>query len=160
MSATKFTPDQNRAVIARYFAEYWGKGNVDIVDELCAPDYLIHYPMHGPVRGREASKKMLRDFRASFPDLTFWGVGPLIAENTREGDFVVGRWDGGGTHTGAPFADLALGSLDTAGTGKKMRFTGTTVFRLEGGKIVEEMGEEGALRALYQLGLVGDLRWT
>lgn len=107
-TTTKFTPDQNRAVVARYFTEYWAKGNVEIVDELCTKDYLIHYPMHGPVvspllpppsssplttpqHGRDASKKMLNDFRASFPDLTFWAVGPLIAENTPEGDFVVGR---------------------------------------------------------------------
>lgn len=72
---------------------------------LCVPDYLMHFPMHSSVvsrlepphkltahKGREASKKMLNDFRASFPDLKFWGVGPLIAENTPEGDFVVGRY--------------------------------------------------------------------
>jgi hypothetical protein len=35
-----------------------------------------------------------------------------------------------------------------------MRFTGTTVFRIIDGKIAEEIGEEGALTALQQLGLV------
>jgi SnoaL-like polyketide cyclase len=35
-------------------------------------------------------------FREAFPDLNFWRVGDLIVE----GDFVVGRWEGGGTHTG------------------------------------------------------------
>lgn len=70
------------------------------------------------------------------------------------------RWDGGGTHTSPAFADLVIGELKTANTGKVIRFTGTTVFRMEGGKIAEEMDEEGALRACSQLGLVGDLRWT
>lgn len=69
-------------------------------------------------------------------------------------------WDGGGTHTGPAFADFAVGKLDTANTGKTIRFTGTSVFRLEGGKIVEEIGEEGALRAVSQLGFVPELRWT
>lgn len=46
---TKFTAEDNKKVIAEYFEEYWGKGNADIVDKLCVPDYLIHYPMHGPV---------------------------------------------------------------------------------------------------------------
>lgn len=64
-------------------------------------------------------------------------------------------WDGGGTHTGPAFADHALGELKTHNAGKKIRFTGTTVFRMKGGKIVEEMGEEGALRACSQLGLLG-----
>jgi hypothetical protein len=69
-------------------------------------------------------------------------------------------WDGGGTHTGPAFEDLALGELDKPNTGKVMRFTGTTVFRLKDGMIVEEMGEEDALRVCSQLGVVGPLRWT
>jgi hypothetical protein len=54
--------------------------------------------------------------------LTFWGTADLIAE----GDYVVGQWEGGGTHTGRAFSDLPVGSLPE-GSGKKMRFTGTTV---------------------------------
>ncbi|MCM3738480.1 ester cyclase [Bacillus cytotoxicus] len=35
-----------------------------------------------------------------------------------------------------------------------MRFSGTTVFKLENGKIKEELGQEEALTALQNLGLV------
>ena len=66
---------------------------------------------------------------------------------------MVGRWDGGGTHTGPAFADLPVGALPAA-SGRQVRFTGTTVFRIENGKIVEEIGEEGALLALQQLNLI------
>jgi len=52
---------------------------------------------------------------------------------------VVGRWQGGGTHTGPGFNDFLVGRLPAA-TGRKMHFTGTTVLRLKGGKIVEEIG--------------------
>ena len=76
-----------------------------------------------------------------------------------EGDYVVGRWDGGGTHTGPAFGDLPVGALP-ANSGRKMKFTGTTVFKIVDGKIVEEIGEEGALTALQQLGLVQDGNWT
>jgi hypothetical protein len=41
----------------------------------------------------------MTDFRSAFPDLNFWGTADLIAE----GDYVVGRWEGGGTHTGPAF---------------------------------------------------------
>nr|WP_198027339.1 ester cyclase [Candidatus Paracaedibacter symbiosus] len=92
---------------------------------------------------------MMTEFRGAFPDLNFWGVGELIAE----GDYVVGRWDGGGTHTGAAFSDLPIGALP-ANSGCKMRFTGTTVFLIKDGKIVEEIGEEGAYTALTQLQLI------
>ncbi|EDK38639.1 hypothetical protein PGUG_02737 [Meyerozyma guilliermondii ATCC 6260] len=141
----------NKRVVTEYFNEYWGKGNVDIVDKLCAEDYLIHYPMHGPRVGRNASKKMLSEFREAFPDLSFGSYGvPLIAE----GDYVVGRWIGGGTHSGVAFHDLAVGELDKPNTRKKIYFSGTSIFKLKDGKIVSEIGEEGALTALQQLGIV------
>lgn len=53
-----------------------------------------------------------------------------------------------------PFNDFPVGSLDTANTGKELYFSGTTIYTLRDGKIVEEVGEEGALTALQQLGLI------
>ena len=55
--------DRNKAVVARYSEEFWGKCNTDIVDELCADEILSNYPMHGPRRGKEAVKRMLAEFR-------------------------------------------------------------------------------------------------
>ncbi|TQV97362.1 snoaL-like polyketide cyclase domain-containing protein [Cordyceps javanica] len=147
------TPEEQRnvAVITEYFEEYWGKGNTEIVDKLCADNFVINYPMHGPRHGKEGAKRLLRDFKEAFPDISFHAYQhPLIAS----GRFVVGRWIGGGTHTGVAFDDLAVGSLDRPNTGKKIHFSGTTIFTLENGKIVDETGEEGALTALQQLGLV------
>jgi predicted ester cyclase len=88
-------------------------------------------------------------FREAFPDLSFEGAAALIAE----GDLVVGRWQGGGTHTGPGFSDFLIGSLPAA-TGRKMRFTGTTVLRIENGKIAEEIGLDDGVTALQQLGLI------
>jgi len=91
----------------------------------------------------------MRDFRAAFPDLNFWGAAELIAE----GDYVVGRWEGGGTHSGPAFSDFLAGSLPAA-TGRKMHFTGTTVLKLENSKIVSEIGLDDGVAALTQLGLL------
>ena len=55
--------EKNKAVVQKYFLEYWGKGNVDVVDEVCADNFVIDYPMHGPRRDKEAAKKMLLEFR-------------------------------------------------------------------------------------------------
>ncbi|MGA8558913.1 MAG: ester cyclase, partial [Pseudolabrys sp.] len=46
-----------------------------------------------------------------------------------------------------------IGSLPTA-TGRKMRFSGTTVLRLQNGRIVEEVGLDDGVTALVQLGLL------
>jgi len=142
--------DDNKAIVGRWFTEFWGKTcRLEIVEELAAPNMLLQYSLHAPRRGHEDIVAFMTDFRAAFPDLHFWGAADLIAE----GDFVVGRWEGGGTHTGPAFRDFLVGSLPAA-TGKKMRFTGTTVLRLDNGKIVEELGLDDGVTALTQLGLL------
>jgi predicted ester cyclase len=70
-----------------------------------------------------------------------------------EGDYVVGQWKGGGTHTGPAFSDFLIGSLPAA-SGRKMRFTGTTVLRIENGKVKEEIGLDDGVTALQQLGIL------
>jgi hypothetical protein len=55
--------DRNKEIVARYSSEFWSKGNVDIVDELCSDDFLSNYPMHGPRRGKEAAKRMHAEFK-------------------------------------------------------------------------------------------------
>jgi SnoaL-like polyketide cyclase len=100
--------EQNKALVGRWFTEFWGpKVNLSAVDELAAPDMLLQYSLHEPRHGREDIKAFITEFRAAFPDLNFWGTADLIAE----GDYVVGRWEGGGTHTGPAFGDFLTGSL-------------------------------------------------
>jgi predicted ester cyclase len=141
---------ENKANVGRWFKDFWGNPwNPGIVDELAAPDMLLQYSLHAPRRGREDIKNFMTGFREAFPDLGFEGAADLIAE----GDFVVGRWKGGGTHTGPAFSDFLIGSLPTA-SGRKMHFTGTTVLRVENGRIAEEVGLDDGVTALQQLGLI------
>jgi predicted ester cyclase len=140
----------NKAIVGRWFTDFWGKRcDLGIVDTLAAPDMLLQYSLHAPRRGHKDIKAFMTSFREAFPDLGFWGAAELIAE----GDFVVGRWEGGGTHTGPAFSDVLVGSLPAA-TGRKMRFTGTTVLRIANGKIAEEIGLDDGVTALQQLGLI------
>jgi len=139
----------NKAIVGRWFTDFWGKTcNLDVVDAIAAPNMLLQYSLHEPRRGRADIKAFMTDFRKAFPDLNFWGTRDLIAE----GDYVVGFWEGGGTHTGPAFSDFLVGSLPAA-TGRKMHFTGTTVLKVQGGKILEEVGLDDGVTALTQLGL-------
>jgi predicted ester cyclase len=142
--------EENKAVVGRWFTEFWGKDfNPDVIGELAAPDIRFEYSLHAPLRGRDAVRAFAGKFRAAFPDLNFWGTADLIAE----GDYVVGQWEGGGTHTGDAFDDMPVGSLP-AHTGKVMRFTGTTVLKVENGLITEEIGLDDGVTVLRQLGLI------
>jgi len=141
---------ENKAIIGRWFTDFWGKTyRLEIVDELAAPDMLLQYSLHEPRRGRADIKAFMTDFRKAFPDLDFRGTADLIAE----GEYVVGRWEGGGTHTGPAFSDFLAGSLPAA-SGRKMHFTGTSVLRVVNGKIVEEKDLDDGVTALTQLGLL------
>ena len=140
----------NKAIVGRWFTEFWGNPwNPKVIDELAAPDILLQYSLHAPRRGREDVKNFMIGFREAFPDLEFGGSADLIAE----GDYVVGQWKGGGTHTGPAFSDFLVGSLPAA-SGRKMRFTGTTVLRVENGKVKEEIGLDDGVTALQQLGIL------
>jgi len=141
---------ENKAIVARWFEGFWGNPwNPRIVDEMAAPDMVLQYSLHPPRRGRAAIKEFMTDFREAFPDLKFGATADLIAED----DLVVGRWEGGGTHTGPAFNDFLVGSLP-ARSGRKMHFTGTTVLRVKDGKIVEEIGLDDGATALQQLGIL------
>jgi predicted ester cyclase len=140
----------NKAVVGRWFTNFWGpKCDLNIVDEIAAPNMLLQYSLHEPRRGRADIKAFMTDFRAAFPDLNFGGTADLIAE----GDYVVGQWEGGGTHTGPAFADFLAGALPAA-TGRKMHFTGTTILKVVNGQIVEEIGLDDGVKALTQLELI------
>ena len=92
--------EDNKVVVGRWFTEFWGKTvNLGVIDEIAAPDMLLKYSLHEPRRGRADIRAFMTDFRTAFPDLNFWGTADLIAE----GDYVVGQWEGGGTHTGPAF---------------------------------------------------------
>lgn len=52
--------DDNKAVVGRWFTEFWGKTcDLRVIDELAAPDMLLKYSLHAPRRGREDIKAFM-----------------------------------------------------------------------------------------------------
>ena len=142
--------EDNKAVVVRWFTDFWGDDfDAGVIDELAAPDIRFEYSLHKPLRGRDEVREFALAFREAFPDLGFGATADLIAE----GDYVVGQWEGGGTHTGPAFDDMPVGALP-ADTGKTMRFTGTTILKVENGLITEEIGLDDGVTVLQQLGLI------
>jgi hypothetical protein len=124
----------NRAIVGRWFTEFWGQTcNLGIVDELAQPDVLLQYSMHSPRCGRQAVKIFMAEFRESFPDLAFRKIGNLTSDR----DIVVVRWEAAGTHSGPAYHDFHIGPL-AAASGTKIEMCGHTAVRLENGLIAEE----------------------
>jgi len=129
-----FGRSENIAIVGRWFSEFWGNPcTISIVDDLAAPDMLLQYSMRAPRRGRKNVKAFMTEFREAFPDLALRSTGDLIADR----DFVIIRWEGGGTHTGPAFNDFHIGPLPAA-SGQTISLAGHTAIRVENGKIAEE----------------------
>ena len=133
--------EENKAIVRRYLDEAWNKKNVNILDELMAPNYARYLPGQDKPLDREGQKKRIAGFHTAMPDLTFH-IEDLFAE----GDRVVFRLIIRGTHQGA--------FLGVAPTGKELTVTAIDIARLENGKIVDHWGQMDMLGLMRQLGLV------
>jgi predicted ester cyclase len=141
----------NKDLAAEYFDAVWSEHyNPEKIRQLTDPDLLWRYPMHGEFHGPESVIEMLTTFRESLPDLKFWATEELLPA----GDYVVARWEGGGTHTGKALTELPHGGPIPAGSGRKVFFTGMSLLKFRDGKVIEDVGEEGAIDAHLQLGAV------
>lgn len=150
----KTLEEKNKEIVLKWLTGFWSaQYNPAIIDELAAPDMVLKYSLHKPRKGHADIKDFMKKFRAAFPDLAFEGAYPLLAD----GDYVIARWVGGGTHTGTAFNDWPVGALPAA-TGRKMHFTGTTVFKVVDGKVTEEIGLDDGLTTLLQLKLVSPVK--
>lgn len=132
----------NKEIIRRVVDGVWMDRNFAVVDELIAQDYIGHDPTQPePIRGRDGFKQFVGMYQAAFHD-----AAVTIDDQIAEGDRVVTRWTGRGTHTGE--------LMGIAPTGKEVTVSGITVTRLAGGKIAEEWELMDALGMLVQLGAV------
>ena len=137
------TDEEARALIDRTL-EYWSGGDVDIVDEVIAPEYVIYLDPHDEYEkqtlDRSAYKERVLYGRTFFSD-SLYTYEDLIAE----GDRVVVRYIVRGVHTG-----------DVEGfpaTGNTFETSSIEIIRIEGGKIAESWEEYDNLGHYEQLGM-------
>ncbi len=134
--------EENKAVARRFGGVWDASWSESLVDELAAPNLYVMYPlMPEPARSADEFKQVLRMVHTAFPDLKL-GFDDTVAE----GDRVAVRWTLSGTHKG----DM----MGIPATGKAVRWTGMTMYRIVDGKVVEEVGEEDGLGLLRQIGAI------
>ena len=132
--------EENKANVRRVFEEGWNQGNTAVFDELFAADYLGHSPS-GPIHGPEGFKQYYATYRTAFPD-THLAIEDMIAE----GDKVVTRWTGTGTHQGT--------LMGIPPSGKRVTITGISIVRIANGKSVEDWANFDTLGMLQQIGAI------
>ncbi len=133
--------EKNLALLKRFYTEVCNQGNIDLIDELIAPDVVDHEEFPGLAPNREGVKQFFRYFRSAFPDLHFQ-VDDIFAA----GDKVVARVSIHGTHKGE--------FLGVAPTGKKISVQAFDILRFADGKIVEHWGLTDSMTMMQQLGAI------
>lgn len=133
---------ETKAIAVRFLDEAFNGGDLGVVDELVAPDFVNHDSADPePARGIEAAKASITGYRSAFPDLHV-----TIEQQIAEGEYVTTRWSARGTHEG----DL----LGIAPTGKQATVTGITIDRIVDGRFTESWTNWDTFGLLQQLGVV------
>ena len=132
--------EANKALVEGYIDEF-NKGNVEILNEVCAPDYRFYVPSNSPkFMSREEIVGLMKMFISAFPDFS-WSIEDTVAE----GDKVVTRFSMRGTHEGE--------WQGIPPTGKMVETSAIFITRIENGKVVEMREEENSVGFMMQLGM-------
>src|SRR5689334_22116863 len=108
--------EENKATARRIIAELFNSdGNLSSLEELATPDIIIH-DTDKELRGLEQLRKGIAALHTAFPDLHY-----IIDDLLADGDKVIARCQGAGTHLG-PFRSIAP-------TGRPMRYTVILIWR-------------------------------
>jgi steroid delta-isomerase-like uncharacterized protein len=134
--------EKNKAQYRRTFEEVFNQGNLALVDELVAPDFLNHeVPPGMNNRGPESTRQVVTMLLTAFPDLHF-----TIEDLVAEGDTVAGRATMSGTHLG-PFQGIAP-------TGRSFQQAHMHFVRFRDGKAIEHRAVRDDLGMMRQLGVI------
>ena len=113
---------ENVALARRWFDEVWNQRREQTIDELLAPDSVVHGDVGTLTGPDEFRAKQYVPFTAAFPDIRV-----VVEDAIDHGDQVVVRWSATGTHTGDGFGFAA--------TGRTVTFRGITWIRGKAGKL-------------------------
>jgi steroid delta-isomerase-like uncharacterized protein len=129
----------NKQVVRRFLDEVINGQRFDLLPDLFDGNFVWHGGSFGETRGLEEFAAVVEPFYKAFPDLRI-EVDDLFGEDDR----VVARFTVKATHQGH--------FLGVPATGKKVKWTGQPIYRLEGGKIVEEWFAEDTFGLMQALG--------
>ena len=132
------TLSENKKIILRSEVELWSKGDLAVADQLYSPEFVCHFVLGPEWKGLPGIKNAVSSHRTSFPD---WKekVDDIVAE----GDRVAIRITSSGTQLGE-FAGIAP-------TGRTVTIEEFHIYRIAGGKIVEQWGMPDVQSLMKQL---------
>ena len=124
--------------ISKVFTEAWNTGNLDPLDDIIDPHFVMLEGSDTSAVGLDSLKQVITAIRTTYPDFHI-----TVDEAIYVGDKGASRWSITATNTGPG---------DFPPTGKQVTVTGISFVRFANGKIVEERVEYNVLSWVLQLG--------
>ena len=131
----------NRELVRFITEEGLNKGNLDRVDEVFAPDYVVHTAGLALPKGPDAFRMAVGFWKRAFPDFTC-----EIQQMFSDGEYVTLRFRTTGTHTG-PLMWIPP-------TGRSFVVEGVDLHRVRNGTVMESWISDDFPRILIELGIV------
>ena len=132
--------DEHENIVKRWFDDLFTRGDLDVVDELVAPDLVAHgQGGMEDTRGRENFREWLRWYTSTFTERE-WAVHDVISE----GEKAVARYSGWATYRG--------GLLGIPSEDQRVLETGILILQLRDGTVREVWSEMSDLQLVMQLG--------
>jgi steroid delta-isomerase-like uncharacterized protein len=132
--------ESNKAIVARLYDEVFNGRDLGVLPELATLDYDEHDPLPGQGTGLDGLRDRVQAIISGF------GERFTVEDVVAEGDRVVVRWTGSGTHVGE--------FMGIPPTGKSFTIAGIDVYRVADGKLAEHWHVVDQLALLGQLGLL------
>lgn len=142
ISVAGMTSITSAAIVRRMHEQVFNaSGDLDVIDEFVAEDYVDNTAPPEFRTGRESFRALAEHWRGAFPDISLV-VDAVVAE----GDLVALAWHGTGTHLGE--------LMGIAATGRPGSISGISISKVADGRVVERWGNSDDLGLLRRLGVV------
>ena len=128
-------------VVRRINEEVYGRGRVDLIDELYHEDYVNHSAPEGVPPTREGEKAYVQMLHSAMSDMEAQVEKILV-----DGDQVAWRWRTRGVHTGE--------FLGVPASGNRVEVAGNDIGLMRDGKLAELWMEVDMLDVMVQLGAI------
>jgi steroid delta-isomerase-like uncharacterized protein len=130
-------------MIRKIYNEAFNQGNVDVLDEIIAEDYIRRQPPYTEVKGLSGLKRFVNDVRKGYTDFKINLEEIIVADKVSVARVVLS-----GKHTDQ------TPTVQAPPTGKQVTMTGCVVSHWKDGKIVEEWAYNDYLGLAQQFGVV------
>lgn len=132
--------EANKKTVARFYETVLNGGDLGALEQLATPDYEEHDPLPGQGTGRDGLRDRVQAIASAF------GQRFTVEDVIAEGDRVVVRWTGSGTHVGE--------FMGIPATGRSFTIAGIDVYRVADRKMAEHWHVVDQFALLQQLGLL------